>query len=75
MNTGSDLFENTEFQRPKKSRAKPRVLAHVDDAGPDAICFVCSKCGWKSGWLINDMSISESKRGIPCDRCNKKLAE
>lgn len=64
----NDLFDGTDHQKPPRQR--PRVMAHVTDAGVDAIEFECGKCGWNSGWLVNDFSISEAKRGIPCERCN-----
>lgn len=68
MKNSNDLFENTESQKPKSP--KPRVMAHVDDAGIGCFDFKCQKCGWESGWLFSDMSISQAKRGIPCEKCN-----
>lgn len=64
-----DIFAGTEYQ--KSPRARRRVIAHVDDAGVDAIKFKCSRCGWESGWLENDMSVTDGRRGIPCGRCNE----
>jgi len=69
MKVISDFFDGTCHQKPP--RKKPRVMAHVTDAGVDAILFECKKCGWNSSWLINDISISDAKRGIPCERCNE----
>lgn len=63
-----DMFAGTVHQ--KAPRQKPRVMAHVDDVGIDAIHFTCPRCGWESGWLENDMSVSDAMRGIPCERCN-----
>lgn len=71
-----DLFPGT-----KPPRAKPRVLMHVSDASQVAfgkredfgkpLCQMrCSKCGAESDWLIFD-TITEAKRGIPCETCNK----
>lgn len=48
------------------------MMAHVADAGAEAIIFECGLCGWSSGWLVNDMTVSEAKRGIACERCNDK---
>lgn len=58
------------FDRPR--RRKPRVMAHMVDAGhfPDgrkAAYFEC-RCGW-SEWLAIEAD-SEAKRGHPCPKCN-----
>ena len=65
---------NDLFPMPAKPpRAKPRIMAHVIDAGcsceSDVAKFRCKVCGWESGWL-NIATISEGKRGIPCEECN-----
>lgn len=64
----SDLFPPP----PKPPRRVPRVLAHVEDAGYDAILFRCSHCGWSSDWIAFVMTMTEAKRGIPCPNCNDK---
>lgn len=69
MKPAADLFVGTEHAKPP--RAKRRVMAHVADAGVDVILFTCSRCGWESGWIDFDMSVSEAKRGIPCEVCNE----
>lgn len=61
----ADLFG----ERPKKPR---RIMAHVADAGDGVIEFECTKCGWNTGWMGWDKSVSEAKRGIPCVQCNEK---
>ena len=64
----TDLFPET-----KVPRAKPRVMAHVFDAGcsceTNLARFECKRCGWQSEWL-SVASISDGKRGIPCPTCN-----
>ena len=64
----TDLFPETKVQR-----AKPRVMAHVFDAGcsceTNLARFECKRCGWQSEWL-SVASISDGKRGIPCPTCN-----
>jgi hypothetical protein len=54
----------------KPRRAKPRVMAHVVDAGAEAARFACSRCGWDSDWLIQEFTDTEIRRGVPCERCN-----
>lgn len=58
-----------------KPRAKPRVMAHIVDAGCGGESligkFECKHCGWKSGW-ISFATTTEGKRGVPCGRCNKE---
>lgn len=65
----NDLFPDT-----KPPRAKPRVMAHVFDAGcsceTELARFECKRCGWQSDWL-SVASISEGKRGVPCPKCNQ----
>lgn len=74
----NDLFPET-IRKPE--RAKPRALMHVCDAGNvehgkredlgKPLCKMrCSKCGAESDWLIFN-TITEAKRGIPCEACNK----
>lgn len=60
-----DLFPGT-----KPLRARPRVLMHVSDAGDCIAKYRCAKCGAESGWLPF-ATITEAKRGIPCEACNK----
>jgi hypothetical protein len=59
--------------RPAAARRK---LAHCSDCGcfPDGrVCaFFTCECGWESGW-VGARSVSEAKRGIPCERCNQKV--
>jgi len=72
-----DLFPGT-----KSPRAKARVLMHVSDAGQchtgaaedlgKPICVMrCTRCGAETDWLIFD-TVTEAKRGIPCEACNKE---
>ena len=69
-----DLFPET-----KPKRRLPRNLMHVIDAG-DSGCasdtdvggiarFQCKRCGTKTEW-ITYRTVTEAKRGIPCDHCN-----
>jgi hypothetical protein len=57
-----------------KPRQRPRVMMHVEDAGHDDEDFIaklgCTKCGTKTAWL-KFKSITECKRGIPCEQCNR----
>lgn len=72
-----DLFPGT-----KPPRARPRVLMHVCDAGQVSfgkredfgkpLCTMrCGRCGAETDWLIFE-TVTEAKRGIPCDACNKE---
>jgi NAD-dependent SIR2 family protein deacetylase len=57
----------------KKPRRQPLRRAHVIDAGEDMAKFECSHCGWVSDWRHVE-SITEGKRGIPCESCNEVMA-
>ncbi len=63
-----------------KPKRPPRVMMHISDAGHDgagrrAIEFKCRKCGYETGWLRSDKSVTENKRGRPCPECNKSRVE
>jgi DNA-directed RNA polymerase subunit RPC12/RpoP len=66
MTTQPELFDLL----PRSPRRK---LAHVIDAGPgevhNVVLLRCAQCGWESGWTA-EYTLTESKRGIPCPRCN-----
>ena len=61
--------ENDLFPGTKPPRAKPRVMAHVFDAGcsceNNVARFKCRRCSWQSEWM-SVASISDGKRGIGC---------
>ncbi len=52
-------------------RAKPRKLMHVCDAGSGMVKFQCSRCGYRSDWVMAG-KLSDDKRGRPCPNCNKE---
>ncbi len=70
-----DLFADLlPSARPAAPRARPRVLMHVSDAGEredgQQICVMsCRHCGAETEWLPF-ATITEAKRGIPCEACN-----
>jgi hypothetical protein len=65
-----DMFSPTGI----KPRRHSRVMMHVDDAGQGncgkVIKFECYKCGHNTGWIADEKSISENKKGMPCPVCN-----
>lgn len=59
------------FERPPRKPA--RVMAKLDDAGGESVQmarYSCRKCGWDSGWIEDERSDTEIRRGIPCEVCN-----
>jgi len=60
-----DLFD-------KPPRKRPRVLAHVADAGNcedgQVAYFRCARCEWAEWTRVR--TVTEAKRGYPCPRCN-----
>lgn len=70
MSKTSDLFSPDG----KKPRREKRKLMHVADAGQSnwgkVIKFECSHCGYETGWMDDEKSISTNKRGIACPICN-----
>ena len=41
-----------------------------DDLGKPLCKMTCHRCGTESDWLIFE-TITEAKRGIPCEKCNQ----
>lgn len=73
-----DLFPETV-----PPRRKPRVLMHVSDAADAQCCaaedvgkrmcvMTCGRCKASTEWLIFE-TVTEAKRGIPCEACNKEI--
>lgn len=58
-----------------KPRRSPRTMMRVVDAGQSAhgmvIQFECGKCGHNTGWIKDEKTVSENRRGMPCPECNK----
>jgi DNA-directed RNA polymerase subunit RPC12/RpoP len=67
----SALFDKQAIPR------QPRVVRmHVADAGHgfrgNAIRFECATCGHDTGWVKDEWTITENRRGHPCPTCNDK---
>lgn len=63
------------FDRSEIPAAKRTVRMRVIDAGhlpggAKGIQFECSRCGHDTGWIADEGTISENKRGLPCPSCN-----
>lgn len=61
---------------PDAHRRPRRVLMHVVDAGHrpcggKGIQFRCGKCGHDTGWIPDNKTVSENRRGRPCPMCNE----
>lgn len=58
------------FDLPKKPRKPRQWRMRVADAGYRCIQFKCPRCGYDTGWIIDDRTVSQNKRGLPCPTCN-----
>ncbi|KXV70536.1 hypothetical protein AD951_02705 [Acetobacter malorum] len=64
------------FPLPSLPRRKRVKRMHVADAGhlpggaQKGIRFVCSHCGYDTGWIQDTRSISDNRKGLPCPACN-----
>lgn len=58
---------NTLFELAKKPRTKRMRVA---DVGQGFIQFVCPRCSHATGWIKDEKTITENKRGLPCPKCN-----
>jgi hypothetical protein len=68
---GNKQLALSGFDKPKQTKRK---LMHFVDVGefPDgtsAAHFVCPRFGHDDGW--SRVSMTETRRGIPCPKCNK----
>jgi DNA-directed RNA polymerase subunit RPC12/RpoP len=64
------LFEKTELPRTKFIKRMVVVDAGNHLSGGKGIAFECKHCGHKSGWILDCMTVSQNKRGLPCPECN-----
>jgi DNA-directed RNA polymerase subunit RPC12/RpoP len=53
-------------------RRSPVKRMHVYDAGLGGIRFKCAHCGHDTGWVADDNTVTENRRGLPCPRCNSE---
>ena len=67
------------FPELRKQRQKRKVLMHYIDVGindcvgdPQVAIMKFTKCGKESGW-IPFRTVTQVKRGIPCDTCNESI--
>lgn len=63
------------FSKYEIPRRPPRKMMHVADAGhlpggSKGIRFKCSHCGHDTGWIADEWTITENRRGHPCPVCN-----
>lgn len=58
------------FDRTELPRAKSVKRMHVIDAGDGVIQFRCGHCGHETGWMADEWTIAENRRGRPCPNCN-----
>jgi hypothetical protein len=53
----------------------PRIKRmRVKDAGQSGGCkviwFACPHCSHETGWIRDERTITQNRRGIPCPHCN-----
>lgn len=62
------------FATPRPRRRR-RVMMHVVDAGNGpggkVIKFGCV-CGHNTGWISDQQTVAQNKRGMPCPPCNQE---
>jgi hypothetical protein len=65
------LFDRSDLPRSPQVK-RMRVRDAGQSGGHKVIQFVCPHCNYDTGWIINERTITENKRGIPCPRCNEQ---
>ncbi len=63
------------FDMAEIPRSAPMKRMRVEDAGhmpggQKGIRFICPHCGHDTDWIVDEWTISENKRGLPCPKCN-----
>jgi DNA-directed RNA polymerase subunit RPC12/RpoP len=61
------LFEQLPHRPPVKRM-------HVADAGLGGIRFKCAHCDHDTGWIADEHTVTENRRGLPCPRCNPEAS-
>lgn len=62
----------TLFKEQPLPRRAPIKRMHVADAG-EGILFECGHCGYSTDWIVDNHTLTENKRGLPCPKCNPDL--
>jgi len=70
------MMRPTLFDKLVLPRSAPVKRMHVADAGQlpggaKGIRFACSRCGHDTGWIADEWTITQNRRGLPCPQCNK----
>lgn len=60
------------FQKAELPRAPKVKRMRVHDAGDGCIYFICPHCGHDTGWIKDEHTLAENKRGMPCPKCNEQ---
>jgi hypothetical protein len=63
------LFDKEALPR-KSSVKRMRVADAGNGPGCKVIQFVCPHCNHDTGWIKDEKTITENKRGLPCPKCN-----
>lgn len=58
------------FDKGALPRKSPVKRMRVTDAGQGCIQFICPHCNYDTGWIKDEKTIAENKRGLPCPKCN-----
>lgn len=65
----------TLFPQSDLPRRAPVKRMRVADAGhipgSKGIRFICPHCEYDTGWIADEWTVSENKRGRPCPSCNQ----
>ena len=64
----------TKEQIPRRAPMKRMYVADAGNyiSGGKGIKFKCNHCGHNTGWIKDNRSITENKRGLPCPKCNSE---
>ena len=66
------LFEKADIPKAPRVRRMHVVDAGHLPGGAKGICFECRHCGHDTGWIPDEWTITENKRGHACPNCNAK---
>lgn len=63
------LFSSDELPRASDTK-RMRVADAGHMGGGKGIRFECPHCEYDTGWIVDEWTTTENKRGFPCPICN-----
>lgn len=66
------LFDKSDIPRTPPVKRMRVSDAGLSGSGHKVIKFTCPHCGHCTGWIKDEWTLTENRRGQPCPSCNSK---